>query len=197
MTNSPPRLVGWLVLSDLSTTATTPCYYPSPPHRALSPHRPTNPPLSHHYPTTIYPTTPPSWAIAGLRTRPFAPSVRLHTPLAPRPSPLDPRPSTLDPRPSTLDPRPSTLALLEKEIYDLFLARAYSDRPSSAFRDYWPWWRENLEAPHAGKLLPVRMGDEELAALYPVFIDDNIRTADAHIVDVRCADYVSVVVPCS
>ena len=32
------------------------------------------------------------------------------------------------------------------------------------------------------------MGDEELAALYPVFIDDNIRTADAHIVDVRCVD---------
>ncbi|CAM9857594.1 unnamed protein product, partial [Hapterophycus canaliculatus] len=59
-----------------------------------------------------------------------------------------------------------------------------------ALRDYYPFWRENLEAAVAGKLLPVDLcGNPKV---WPILFDDNIgrpgSSCGAHIVDARDAD---------
>ncbi|CAE7579486.1 cfa [Symbiodinium natans] len=50
------------------------------------------------------------------------------------------------------------------------------------FRDYWSFWRDQAEAAEAGKLLTV---SEDFHVLY---MDDNARGPDGHIVDVRDRD---------
>ena len=45
------------------------------------------------------------------------------------------------------------------DIYKHFISIAQSDQPTSAWRDYWPWWRQNAEVAEAGKMLLVRDGD--------------------------------------
>ncbi|CAM9776369.1 unnamed protein product [Ectocarpus fasciculatus] len=59
-----------------------------------------------------------------------------------------------------------------------------------ALRDFYPFWRKNLESADAGKVLPVDLSDSP--KVWPVMFDDNIghRRPDssgsgAHIVDVR------------
>lgn len=54
-----------------------------------------------------------------------------------------------------------------------------SARPTLAVRDYWPWWRQNLEEGTAGKLVLV-----DDAAL-TVALDDNIERTRSHIIDLR------------
>ena len=54
-----------------------------------------------------------------------------------------------------------------------------SDRPTLAMRDHWPWWRRNLEAGTAGKLVLV---DD---ATLTVAVDDNIERTRSHIIDLR------------
>ncbi|CAB1121233.1 unnamed protein product [Ectocarpus sp. CCAP 1310/34] len=59
-----------------------------------------------------------------------------------------------------------------------------------ALRDFYPFWRKNLESAEAGKVLPVDLSDTP--KVWPVMFDDNIghwrpdgSGSDAHIVDVR------------
>ncbi|CAM9254349.1 unnamed protein product [Laminaria digitata] len=58
-----------------------------------------------------------------------------------------------------------------------------------ALRDYYPFWRESLEAAGAGKLLPVDLSENP--KVWAIMFDDNIGRPDssggAHIVDVRDA----------
>ncbi|CAM9869749.1 unnamed protein product [Scytosiphon promiscuus] len=61
------------------------------------------------------------------------------------------------------------------------------DRRCLALRDYYHFWRENLEAATAGKLLPVDLCENP--KVWPIIFDDNIGRPDsnsgAHIVDAR------------
>jgi len=97
-------------------------------------------------------------------------------------------------------------------IYAFMQQRQTSRRPALAIRDYWPWWRQNLEASEAGKLVPLPpkeggrkdgrkdetlflkgggegerededKGEEEW---FTVVMDDNIEHSRAHIIDLRC-----------
>ncbi|CAM9810245.1 unnamed protein product [Ectocarpus sp. 6 AP-2014] len=59
-----------------------------------------------------------------------------------------------------------------------------------ALRDFYPFWRKNLESAEAGKVLPVDLSDSP--KVWPVMFDDNIghwrpdgSGSGAHIVDVR------------
>ena len=59
---------------------------------------------------------------------------------------------------------------------------------SLALRDFWPYWRDRLEAPEAGKLLILEDENVTKYRMRTIFIDDNVGLEDAHIVDVRKAD---------
>lgn len=66
-------------------------------------------------------------------------------------------------------------------------------RTTLALRDYWPYWRENLEAASAGKVVPCyyydgKRSDEGVPPhLWPIVFDDNVFHDDAHIIDMRDA----------
>jgi hypothetical protein len=63
-----------------------------------------------------------------------------------------------------------------------------SPRPTLAIRDYWPWWRQNLEEGSAGKL--VLVDEEEDASgggTLTIAFDDNIERTRSHIIDLRGA----------
>lgn len=67
------------------------------------------------------------------------------------------------------------------EIIKAFEIIQQSNR-TYAIRDYFPHWRDNNENASAGKLLFIDSND---SAVFPIFFDDNIRTNDLHILDVR------------
>ncbi len=77
-------------------------------------------------------------------------------------------------------------------IHAFVLQRQASERPTLAVRDYWPWWRGNLEAAEAGKLVTVPPLKRE-GGWFTVVLDDNIEHERAHIVDLRCAETGAVV----
>lgn len=58
-------------------------------------------------------------------------------------------------------------------------------RSTLALRDYWPYWRSQLEDASAGKLVPC--WGEEGAGPHVMVFDDNIFHDDAHIIDLRDA----------
>lgn len=68
-----------------------------------------------------------------------------------------------------------------EEIHAFVRQKQASTRSTLAIRDYWPWWRENLEDGSAGKL--VMVDDEALT----IVVDDNIEKKRSHIVDLRFA----------
>jgi hypothetical protein len=55
-------------------------------------------------------------------------------------------------------------------------------------RDFWPYWRANLEAASAGKLVLIDRAQWRDERLVTVVFDDNIENDDAHIVDLRSTD---------
>eukprot|EP00971_Amphidinium_carterae_P260015 5159048-Amphidinium_carterae.1 len=62
-----------------------------------------------------------------------------------------------------------------------FLQDRCASQQTLLLRDHWRYWRDSGEAGHAGKLLTVDNRG------HSVFIDDNIRGPDGHIVDIRDA----------
>eukprot|EP00931_Biecheleriopsis_adriatica_P073308 TRINITY_DN47619_c0_g1_i1.p1 TRINITY_DN47619_c0_g1~~TRINITY_DN47619_c0_g1_i1.p1 ORF type:complete len:460 (+),score=76.33 TRINITY_DN47619_c0_g1_i1:37-1416(+) len=68
------------------------------------------------------------------------------------------------------------------DIHDLLRERS-SKGQTLCLRDHWRYWRDCGESAEAGKLVTVATNDGD----HVVFIDDNARDPDGHIVDVRRA----------
>jgi len=82
----------------------------------------------------------------------------------------------------------TTNAYLSQAIASFIRQKHFSPtRSTLALRDYWPWWRQNVEVASAGKLVPSWSSSDGSSGkpLYAVVFDDNIRHDDAHIIDIR------------